>query len=239
MVMFAPLSGKKTYIVAGTSIVGALLGALDGEVSWQQAATIVVPSLLAAAMRHGISTSAAALIQGVLETVAKAADGAGKQAGLLLVGLAAAGTVLGLSACSGGAAKTGTEIAAALSSPAAQAVLAGIGNFAPAVGQVMAKLDDGLAAAEPDEQMACGGMSWLDAGFQIAADAGLVSTDDAAAEKAAMAAVDDACSGSATDIGSAVATVARAYMDTTTALQNAGVPVPEPTLAAAAASPKS
>lgn len=222
--MFAPLSGRKTYIVAGMSTVGALLGALDGEVSWQQAAGIVVPALLAAAVRHGISTSVAALVQAVLEAVAKAADGAGKQAGLLLFGLVLAGAALGLSACGGGAAKTGTEIAAALSSPAAQAVLAGIGNFAPPVGQVMAKLDAGLAAAEPDKQMVCGGMSWLDAGFQIAADAGLVSADDAATEKAAMTAVDDACDGSTADLGSAVATVAKAYADTTTLLQSAGVP---------------
>jgi hypothetical protein len=233
--MFAPLSGRKTYIVASLSALGALLGALDGEMSWQQAAAILVPSLLAAAVRHGISTSSATVLQTLLDAAAKAADDTGKQAGAVLVGLAIAGTVLGLTACSGGAAKTGTEIAAALSSPAAQSVLAGIGNFAPPVGQIMAKLDAGMAAVDSDKQMLCGGMSWLDAGFQIAAGAGLVSAGDADTEKAAMTAVDDVCTGATADLGSAVATLAKTYADTTAVLQGAGVPVPEPTITAAAA----
>jgi hypothetical protein len=85
--------------------------------------------------------------------------------------------------------------------------------------------------------MLCGGISWLDAGFQVAAGVGVVPAADGAMERAAMVAANDACAGSTTDVASAVQTVAKAYTETTAALQKAGVPVPDPTLAAAAASP--
>jgi hypothetical protein len=96
--MLAPFSGYKTYLVASLSIVGALIGALDGDMTWSAASAVIVPALIGAAVRHGLSTSLAALLPGILEAVAKAADSAGKKAGAILLALALAGS---LPSCAG------------------------------------------------------------------------------------------------------------------------------------------
>ena len=51
------LKGKKTYIVAAGSVVGAAWGAYTGQLSMADAIQIAVPAILSATMRHGISTS--------------------------------------------------------------------------------------------------------------------------------------------------------------------------------------
>lgn len=94
--MFAPLAGYKTYIAAVIACAGALLGALDGDVTWAQASAIITPAVIGAAVRHGLSTTVAALLPSIIDALAKAADQTGKKAGLLIAGLLA---TLALSAC--------------------------------------------------------------------------------------------------------------------------------------------
>lgn len=77
--MTAPLAGYKTYVTAGMAIIGALFGALDGDITWSAALGLIAPAALAACIRHGISTSTAALIQSVAMALAKAADDSARQ----------------------------------------------------------------------------------------------------------------------------------------------------------------
>jgi hypothetical protein len=104
-----PLAGYKTYIAAALAIAGALCGALDGEMSWQQAAALIVPSIIGAALRHGISTAGAALLRSVLQALAQAADQAGKKAIAVLVAASIAGV---LAACSAQQAATADRLSA-------------------------------------------------------------------------------------------------------------------------------
>jgi hypothetical protein len=53
------LSGYKTYILAGVTVLGALASYLVGDMTIQQAIAIVVPALSGAFVRHGIATTAA------------------------------------------------------------------------------------------------------------------------------------------------------------------------------------
>jgi hypothetical protein len=98
--MLAPLAGYKTYIAAVLAVLGALAGALDGDMTWQQAAAVITPAIIGAALRHGFSTSITALISAIVDALAKAADQMGKKSGTILL----AGIVLGalaLTACTG------------------------------------------------------------------------------------------------------------------------------------------
>ena len=52
------LNGKKTYIVAIGSVLGAVGGVMTGEMSVVEAVNIVVTALLAATVRNGIASSA-------------------------------------------------------------------------------------------------------------------------------------------------------------------------------------
>ncbi len=54
----AVLSGYKTYIAGGLTILGAVLGVLDGDLTLQAALPVIVPAILAMTVRHGIATSA-------------------------------------------------------------------------------------------------------------------------------------------------------------------------------------
>lgn len=53
------LSGYKTYIMAGATVIGAVAAYLVGDETLQQALEIIVPAILAMAIRHGISTTGA------------------------------------------------------------------------------------------------------------------------------------------------------------------------------------
>lgn len=77
--MLTPLAGYKTYITAGLAVTGALFGALDGDITWSAALGLIAPAALAACIRHGVSTSTAALIESVGTALAKAADDSARQ----------------------------------------------------------------------------------------------------------------------------------------------------------------
>jgi hypothetical protein len=55
--MFA---GKKTYIMAGVAVITAVAAWLVGEADLQTTANAIFAALMAAFIRHGISTAAAA-----------------------------------------------------------------------------------------------------------------------------------------------------------------------------------
>jgi hypothetical protein len=119
-----------------------------------------------------------------------------------------------------------TEVVAALQTPTAQSLINGVGNFAPGASQVIAKVNQGLAVAQSDKAMVCGGMSYADAAFKLLAPQLGSSASDVANEAASMTAVEDLCDSDNSNLGAAVATVAKAYSDTTAQLQAAGAPVP-------------
>lgn len=48
------MNGKKTYLAALASILGAVAGAASGQVSVADAAQIIVTAILAVTLRHGI-----------------------------------------------------------------------------------------------------------------------------------------------------------------------------------------
>jgi hypothetical protein len=90
----APLAGKKTYIAAFLALSGALLGGLDGDLTWPQSFDIIVPAVLGLTIRHGISTSALSLAASLAASIAKAASDAGKTIAVLLLVLGLGGAVL-------------------------------------------------------------------------------------------------------------------------------------------------
>lgn len=53
------MNGKKTYLVALASILGAGAGFLTGEMSAPQAIQLAITALLGATIRHGITTESA------------------------------------------------------------------------------------------------------------------------------------------------------------------------------------
>jgi len=75
----APLAGKKTYIAALLAILGAVLGGLDGDLTWPQSFELIVPAVLGLTLRHGISSSALSLAAALAASVAKAAADPDKQ----------------------------------------------------------------------------------------------------------------------------------------------------------------
>ena len=52
--MFGKLEGKKTYVVATLSILGALAGYLTGEVQMMDAVHLVETAVIGACLRNGI-----------------------------------------------------------------------------------------------------------------------------------------------------------------------------------------
>lgn len=54
------LSGYKTYIVGGLTILGALGAFLSGNLAPADALNLVIPAILAMTVRHGVATTAAA-----------------------------------------------------------------------------------------------------------------------------------------------------------------------------------
>lgn len=52
------MNGKKTYLVAGLSAIGAILAALGGQVSYPEAAQLIVTAVMGATIRHGVTTEA-------------------------------------------------------------------------------------------------------------------------------------------------------------------------------------
>ena len=50
------LRGKKTYAVAALSIVGTLMAALTGQISYPDAAQLIVTAVMGATLRQGIKT---------------------------------------------------------------------------------------------------------------------------------------------------------------------------------------
>jgi hypothetical protein len=162
----------------------------------------------------------------------------GSTAAVLLV--FAFGTVLLCAACASGNAPlpvTPSAAAAALQTPQAQSLINGVGNFTPGVAQVVAKVNQGLAVAQSDKQLVCGGMSYANAAYRLLAPALGASSADAQNEAASMTTVEDLCDNDTGNLGAAVATVAKAYADTTAQLQAVGAPVPAAPPVATAPSP--
>lgn len=52
-------NGKKTYLVSLASIFGTITAALAGQISWPDAAQIIVTAALATTVRHGVGASPA------------------------------------------------------------------------------------------------------------------------------------------------------------------------------------
>jgi len=52
--MFAKLKGKKTYVAAALTVLGAGAGYLTGEATAAQAAQMAITAILAATLRHGM-----------------------------------------------------------------------------------------------------------------------------------------------------------------------------------------
>lgn len=52
------LAGYKTYVVAALAILGAIAGYLTGDLSLADAAQTVLTAVLAATVRHGVTTGA-------------------------------------------------------------------------------------------------------------------------------------------------------------------------------------
>lgn len=50
------MNGKKTYLIAATAAFGAITAGLTGQMAWPDVAAFVTQSILAATVRHGIST---------------------------------------------------------------------------------------------------------------------------------------------------------------------------------------
>ena len=57
MPFWGVLQGKKTYIVAGLGIIGAIASYLTGDVSSAQAGQLILTALLGATIRHGVANS--------------------------------------------------------------------------------------------------------------------------------------------------------------------------------------
>jgi hypothetical protein len=53
--MFGILKGKKTYVAAALTVIGAFASYAMGDLSAFQAAQLVVPAILSAALRNGMS----------------------------------------------------------------------------------------------------------------------------------------------------------------------------------------
>ena len=49
-------SGKKTYLVAGATVLFALLGLFTGNMDFNQVVTMILAALGASTLRHGIKT---------------------------------------------------------------------------------------------------------------------------------------------------------------------------------------
>jgi hypothetical protein len=58
--MFGSLKGYKTYIVAGVTILGAVAGYVDGDVSKVHAIQLCVQALFGLTLRSAITTETAA-----------------------------------------------------------------------------------------------------------------------------------------------------------------------------------
>jgi len=53
--MFGKLKGKKTYVTAALAVAGAVAAYLVGDMQLAEAVQIIVTSILAATIRHGIA----------------------------------------------------------------------------------------------------------------------------------------------------------------------------------------
>lgn len=51
------MNGKKTYLVAACSVLGAIAGVLSGQIAAPDAAQLIVTALLGATIRHGVNSS--------------------------------------------------------------------------------------------------------------------------------------------------------------------------------------
>lgn len=52
------LTGKKTYLVAGITTLTTILTALSGQISYPEAAQLIVTAVMGATIRNGITTEA-------------------------------------------------------------------------------------------------------------------------------------------------------------------------------------
>lgn len=50
-------NGKKTYLTALVSVLGTVAAALSGQISWPDAAQIIVTAALATTVRHGVGSA--------------------------------------------------------------------------------------------------------------------------------------------------------------------------------------
>jgi hypothetical protein len=57
MPLWNSLSGKKTYIVAGLGILGAVASYLTGDTTPQQTGQLILTAVLSMTIRHGVANS--------------------------------------------------------------------------------------------------------------------------------------------------------------------------------------
>ena len=55
--LWGSLAGKKTYISAALTVLGAVAGYLTGDVSGAQAFQLVTTAIMAASVRHGVASN--------------------------------------------------------------------------------------------------------------------------------------------------------------------------------------
>jgi hypothetical protein len=144
---------------------------------------------------------------------------------------------LGLVACSTATRTAVSDTAAALASPAGQALVTMVESFTPGVSAIVANVNAGLAASGTDKQLLCGAISEANGLFDLLAPVAGIKAADQAAESATMTGVNILCNNPTTDVGSAVATLLAAYNQTAAALSSTGAAVKTASVAPAPAAP--
>jgi len=66
------MNGFKTYTAALLTVLGSVVLGFTGGISWVQAAFLVVPAVVAACVRHGVSTSTASVLEKIDSFVSSA-----------------------------------------------------------------------------------------------------------------------------------------------------------------------
>ena len=56
--MFGKFKGKKTYITAGLTVIGAIAGYFTGDMELSASIQLIVTAVLGATVRHGLPTTA-------------------------------------------------------------------------------------------------------------------------------------------------------------------------------------
>jgi len=219
--MWAAIGGYKTYFVAGATVLYAVAGLWGGTMSQDAAVAMIFGGAGLGALRHGVSSTMMQLAQKMLPLVLDALKQPGRTVSAVLLSAALAGTAL-LAGC-GNTSQVASELSAALSSPAGQALVTMITSYSPGISTVTTKINRDLALAQSDKQVVCGAVSQANGGFQLFAPLLGASAADMAAEAAAFRAVSDACDNDTSNIASLAQAGLKLYGDITAMLTSGGV----------------